>query len=281
MSPRCTTLIAAVALASGAIAAVAPAALAQADAGPGIVTAVSGAATLSTKGMAPGSEIWAVWYSLPPGKAVVEPASGAKWTWFELALGGAAIVTGSPTPMCRPVTTGGFQAAGAERVSEAGDIEACNYAILPESRTENRGTQPYVFAGLAVGGPWKEGMEDDVDLYLRVNGQAKSAQVRSAQFRDVEKEILAAGAMTVGIRSVTLPPGARIVATDRYPTLRMVTLGQASVAKGPGGSAKAVAAYEMMEWSPGAEEQVVLSNTGDQPVQFVEWTVAPPQGVSP
>ncbi len=55
----------------------------------------------------------------------------------------------------------------------------------------------------------------------------------------------------------------------------------ASGAKGPGGSAKTVAAYEMMEWAPGAEEQVVLSNAGDQPVQFVEWTVAPPQGVSP
>lgn len=284
MKHRHLATVAAVAIAVGAMAAFSPASLAQtSEAGPGIVVSVSGSATISTKGMSPGSEIWAVWYSLPAGKSVVEPASGAKWAWFEMALGGAAVVTGTPTPMCRPVSAGGFQAAGSERVSEAGDVEVCNYAILPESRTENRGTQPYIFAGLAVGGPWKEGMEDDIDLYLKVNGMAKVAQVRSAQFRDVEIEILNAGAMTVGIRNVTLPPGARIVATDRYPTLRMVASGQLSIARGPStAKPKVLAPYEMTEWVPGnPDEQIVLSNSTDQPVQFVQWTVAPAQGVNP
>ncbi len=284
MTHRLLATVTAIAIAAGATAAFAPASLSQTpEAVPGIVVSVIGSATISTKGMSPGSEIWAVWYSLPPGKTVVEPASGAKWAWFEMALGGAAVVTGTPTPMCRPVSAGGFQAAGAERTSEAGDVEVCNYAILPESRTENRGGQPYVFAGLAVGGPWKEGMEDDIDLYLKVNGMAKAAQVRSSQFRDVEKEILDAGAMTVGIRNITLPPGARIVATDRYPTLRMVASGQLNISRGSStAKPKVLAPYEMNEWVPGsAEDQIVLSNSSDQPAQVVEWTVAPPQGVNP
>jgi len=227
-----------------------------------------------------------VWYSLPPGQAVAEPASTAKWVWFEMALGGAAVVTGVPTPMCRPVSAGGYQAAGSERNSEAGDIEVCNYANLPDSRTENRGSQPYVFAGLAVGGPWKDDMEDDTELYLKVNGLAKSAHVPLSQFREAERDILNAGAMTVAIRNVTMPPGAQIATTDRYPALRMVESGKLTVstaAKGSGAPVrKTLAALEMMDWSPAkAEEQIVLSNNADQPVQFVEWTVAPAQSVKP
>jgi hypothetical protein len=236
--------------------------------------------------MSPGGEIWAVWYSLPPGKTVVESASAAKWAYFEMTLGGSAAVTGAPTPMCRFLSAGGHQAAGSERITDPGDVGVCNYAILPGSRTENRGSEPYVFAGLALGGPWKEGMEDDTDLYLNVNGLAEAAQVASSQFGEVEKEILKAGAMTVVIRNVTMPPGARIVTTDHYPTLRMVENGQlilSSVSKSSNAAApKALAAFEMMEWAPAnAEEQIVLSNSSDQPVQFVEWTVAPAQSVKP
>ena len=253
---------------------------------PGAVISVSGSATISTKSMSPGGEILAVWYSLPPGKTVTDPATAAKWAWFEMALSGSATVTGAPTPMCRPLNAGGRQAAASERTTDAGDVEVCNYAILPESRTENQGTQPYLFAGLAVGGPWKEDMEDDTELYLKVNGLAKTAQVTSAQFREVEKEILKAGSMTVAIRNVTIPPGARIVTTDHYPTVRMVENGQLILSSTPKGSDAAVqkvlAAFDMIGWSPAnAEEQIVLSNSGDQPVQFVEWTVAPAQGAKP
>ena len=279
--------IAGVAIAVGAMVAAPSASSAQApETWPGMVVSVSGSATISTKGMPPGGEIWAVWYSLPPGKAVAESATAAKWVWFEMALGGSGVVTGAPTPMCRPLSAGGHQAAASERISDAGDVEVCNHAVLPESRTENRGSQPYVFAGLAIGGPWKEDMEDDIELYLKVDGLAKAAHVASAQFGEVEKEILRAGAMTVAIRNVTVPPGARIVATDRYPTLRMVENGQLILSSIPKGSnagvTKALAAFEMVEWTPAnVEEQIVLSNNGNQPVQFVEWTVAPAQGIKP
>lgn len=188
--------------------------------------------------------------------------------------------------MCESLSAGGRQAARSERVAEAGDVEVCNYAILPGSRTENRGSQPYVFAGLAVGGPWEEGMEDDADRYLKVNGLAKAARVASAQFGEVEKEILKAGAMTVVIRNVTMPPGTRIVTMDHYPTLRMVENGQLILSSIPESSnaaaPKVLAAFDMMEWAPAsAEKQIVLANSGDEPVQFVEWTVAPVQGVKP
>jgi hypothetical protein len=277
-------LVAAVAaIVAGAMVAFGAASSAQApEAGPGIVTSVSGSATISTKGMSPGGEIWAVWYSLPPGKAVAESASAAKWVWFELALAGSAVVTGAPTPMCRSLNAGGRLAVGSERGTDAGDVEVCNYANLPDSRTENRGSQPYVFAGLAVGGPWKEDMEDDTELYLKVNGLAKVAHVTASQFREVEREILNAGAMTIGIRNVTLPPGTQIVTTDRYPTLRMVESGKLIVSPTSKTARKTLTAQEVMEWAPArAEEQVVLSNNGDQPVEFVEWSVAPAQGVKP
>ena len=37
-----------------------------------------------------------------------------------------------------------------------------------------------------------------------------------------------------------------------------------------------------MDWtSAQADKQIVLSNGGDQPVQFVEWSVAPLQAAKP
>ncbi len=253
---------------------------------PGIIMSVSGSAIISTQGMPPGSEIWAEWYSLPPGQVVAESASAAKWAYVEMSLDGSAVVTGGPTPMCSNLNAGGRQGAGSERITDAGDVEVCNYAILPGSRTENRGSQPYVFAGLAVGGPWQEGMEDAADLYLKVNGLAKGPKVASSQFGEVEKEILKAGAMRVVIRRVTIPPGARIVATDHYPTLRMVENGQLTLGSIPedstAGAAKVLAALDSMQWVPAnAGKQIVLSNKGEQPVQFVEWIVAPSQGAIP
>jgi hypothetical protein len=140
--------------------------------------------------------------------------------YFEMTGGSAAVA--SPYSNVRfPVQEG--MTAGSN-VSRTNDVGVCS-CHLPV-RTENRGSEPYVFAGLALGGPWKEGMEDDTDLYLNVNGLAEAAQVASSQFGEVEKEILKAGAMTVVIRNVTMPPGARIVTTDHYPTLRMVENGQ-------------------------------------------------------
>ncbi len=279
--------VTAVAIAAGALVASPLVSSAQApEKWPSVIISVSGSAIIPTQGMVPGSEIWAEWYSLPSAQAVVESATAAKWAYVELTLAGSAVITGGPTPMCRSLSAGGGQAAASERVTDTGDVEVCNYAVLPGSRRENRGPQPYVFAGLSVGGPWKEGMEDVSDLYLKVNGLAKATRVSSSQFGEMEKEILKAGAMRVVIRNVTIPPGGQIVTTDHYPTLRMVENGQLILSSIPESSnaaaPKVLAALEMMEWEPAsAERQNVLSNKGDQPVQFVEWTVAPAQGAIP
>jgi hypothetical protein len=125
-------------------------------------------------------------------------------------------------------------------------------------------------------------MEDATDLYLKASGFAKATQVASPQFSEVEKEILSAGAMTVVIRNVTMPPGSRLVKTDHYPTVRMVENGELTWSLAPEGSGVVAApkevrkAFDMSEWEPAyADKQILLSNDSDQPVQFVEWTVAP------
>jgi hypothetical protein len=279
----------AVVVTAGTMAAFASVSLAQIlPGGPGIIISIAGSASISTEGMPPGGEIWAEWYSLPPGKTVEESVTGAKWAYVETTLGGSAIVTGDPTPMCQFRSPGGGQAKGSERVTDPGDVEVCNYAVLPGSRTENSGSEPYVFAGLAIGGPWKEGMEDSDELYLKVNGLAKFGQISSSQFGEVEKEILKAGAITVTIRNVTMPPSARIVTTDHYPTVRMIENGALTSVLIPQGSDAVAApkevrkAFDMTEWAPAnADKQLVLSNDSDQTVQFVEWTVAPAQGPKP
>jgi hypothetical protein len=100
-------------------------------------------------------------------------------------------------------------------------------------------------------------MEDSGELYLKVNGLAKLAQVSTSEFGEVEKEILRAGAMTVTIRNVTMPAGSRIVKTDHYPTLRMVENGELTFGLLPEGSDAAAGpkdpevrkAFEMTEWS--------------------------------
>jgi hypothetical protein len=41
-------------------------------------------------------------------------------------------------------------------------------------------------------------------------------------------------------------------------------------------------AFDMMEWAPAnSDKQIVLTNGGDQPVRFVEWTIAPSLGPRP
>ena len=249
---------------------------------PSIITSVSGSATISTKGMAAGGEVWAEWYSLPPGQAVAEQDSASKWAYLELTLDGSATVTGGSDAMCRALDAGGHEVAASDAVDETGDVAVCDYSVLHGSRRENRDSQPYVFAELSVGGPWKEGMEDATDQYLKVKGLAKATHIASSQFGEVEKEILKTGAMRVSIRRVIVPPGSRIVTTDHYPTLRMVEKGQIDLSYIPEDSntqaSKVLAAFDTMEWaSANADKQIVLSNTGNQPVQFVEWSVAPAQ----
>ena len=229
--------VAAVAIASGAITAFPLASLAQTPAtGPAIITSMGASATISTEGMAPGGEIWAEFYSLPAGKVVEETASAPKWAYVEMTLTGSAVITGDPAPMCRFLSAGGGQAENSDHTADPGDMMACNYSVLPASRTENRGSEPYVFAGLSVGGPWGEGTEDFSEQYLKANGLAKLAQIPTSKFGDAEKEILKAGTVTVAIRNVTMPPGSRIVRTDHYPTVRMVENGELTWGLLPDGS---------------------------------------------
>ena len=132
--------VATVAIAAGAMVAAPLQSLAQAPAtGPGIIISVGGSATISTEGMSPGGEIWAEWYSLPPGKAVEEAATAAKWAYVETTLGGSAVVTGDRTPMCQFLSPGGAPSQGLRACHGPGDVEVCNYAVLPGSRTENGG----------------------------------------------------------------------------------------------------------------------------------------------
>lgn len=249
---------------------------------PSITVAVSGSATVSAKDMKPGSEMWAEWISLPAGQSVTEPASAAKWAYMEMVLNGSAVVSGEATPMC---SSGVPLAIGTEREVGAGDVEVCNFAMVPGSRTESGKTEPYVFATLSVGGPWNESMEDTGGIYRMVNGVAKSASVPPQQFGEVEKEILQAGEMQISIRRITLPRGAQISGTDRYPTLRMVESGQLTVNMGEQGSeaskSKILAALDTIEWTvDSAGKQITLTNNGDVPVRLVEWSVAPGQGAT-
>jgi hypothetical protein len=290
MKDHLLVTVAAVAIAVGATVAFPLASLAQTPAkGPGIIVSAGGSATISTEGMVPGGEIWAEWYSLPPGKAVEESGTTPKWAYLEVALAGSANVTGDPAPMCHFLSAGGRQADGSDHVTDPGDMVACSYAVLPGTHTENRGSEPYVFAGLSVGGPWVEGMEDSGELYLKANGLAKLAQVSTSQFGEVEKEIVKAGAMTVAIRNVTMPPGSRVVTTDHYPTVRMVENGELTWGLIPQGSDAAAPkdpevrkALDTMAWVPAnADKPIALLNDSDQPVQFVEWTVAPAPAAKP
>ena len=146
---------------------------------PGIVTSMSSSATISTKGMSPGGEIWANWFSLPPGKAVEEPASPpnlGKWAVLGMGLSGTSVELGDPAPvgMCHGFSAGQRAdpnaPAGQEFIAHPGDMYACNYTLFPRSRHENRGSEPNTFAGLAVGGPWVPGMVDTPGLYREAGG---------------------------------------------------------------------------------------------------------------
>jgi hypothetical protein len=168
MKAHFLSAVAAVAIITGATAAFPSLSPAQAAAtGPGIVTSVGGSATISAECMSPGGEIWAEWYSLPPGKAVDESATGAKWGYVEMAFSGSAVVTGDPGPMCQFVNAGGLRGGNPEHVTDPGDMEVCNYAVLSGSRTENHGSEPHVFAGLAVGGLGRRGWRNQANYTSR------------------------------------------------------------------------------------------------------------------
>ena len=247
---------------------------------PGIVTSVSRSATISAKTMAPGGEIWAGWYSLPAGKSVDlpdMPPNLGKMAVLVTALGGSA--TWVPHPEAPDAL--GMCEAGVVKIPEIhpGDWQACNYTALPGIGYQNKGSEPFVYAELVVGGPWVPGMTDSPQEFRNINGRSYTYQIAPWRFGKVEKEIMTAGAMTLTIRDVTMPPGSRIVTTDLYPTIRMIIKGELTSGTLQSGSVMDVTEiYGWVGWSPEtADRQIVLSSTGDKPAEFLEWSVMPAQ----
>ena len=138
-----------------------------------------------------------------------------------------------------------------------------------------------------MGGPWVPGMVDTPRLYREAGGVGLALPF--PQLSAVEKEILDAGAMTLSIRKVVMEPGSRIVATDPYPTLRMVEDGQLKWGFLPAGSAPqtepkttlTAGRFDRILGVDPTDGHIVLSNSSTKPVEFVEWAVAPAPSVRP
>jgi hypothetical protein len=255
---------------------------------PGIITAISRTANISTSGMPSRSEMWAMWISLPAGKKVEMKAPEVASTWMDLEVG----LTGStvsaplsgeiPEDWCILVDAGGQKNWTAQETTTfPGDTLACNFSTGLPYWEENRGDELYSRAQLNIGGPWAPGMFDTVGAYRSAGGDIQALRVDRILFRAVEEDLRAAGMMTVTTRVVIMPPGSKSVATDHYPTLRMVTNGElqwgtipvdAEPSVMPNGMFK-LGQFNWVEWTK--PQQVVLSNDGDKPAEVIEWSVKP------
>jgi hypothetical protein len=255
---------------------------------PGIITSISRSATIPTEGMPPGSEMWAMWISLPSGKKVEvrDPKVPSTWMDLEMVLTGSTVSAplsgNAPKNECLLLGAEGHVSfTGQELTTRPGDGFACHFGTGVPYWEENQGTELYSRAQLNVGGPWAPGMYDSVDAYRSAGGDAKALRVDPFSFRTVEKELRATGMMTVTTRIVTMPPGSKSVAIDRYPTLRMVTRGElrwgifplGQEAFGMPKSIFKLGEYNWIEWT--RPQQVVLSNDSDQPAELIEWSVTP------
>lgn len=256
---------------------------------PGIVTSSAVSATLSTKNMKPGGEMWALWLTLPPGARVQFPQGFSEWTDTELVLGGTSIGQGSPPAgTCFAFANGWRQdAANTEITSNPGDGFACSYGKGVAYWEENRGKELFVKAVVNIGGPPAPGDIYTGSVYSAAGGGIAWKGFDAKKFAPFEEELRAAGAMTVSIRQVTMPPGARIVTTDPYPVIRMITKGDMHWGTIPADADPATAPAKMIkgfehtfiEWR--AADQLVITNTTDKAEEFVEWSVVPAPGAMP
>ena len=270
--------------------------LAMADVGqsPGIVTSISRSAIIPTEGMPPGSEMWAIWISLPAGRKIEVQEPKVQSTWMDLDMGLTGSTISAPLPGRVPEheclvfsAEGQVSYPGKETTTGPGDGFACPFGTGVPYWEENRGSDLYSRMQLNVGGPWAPGMYNTVDVYKNAGGDTKALRVDAISFRMVEKELRAAGMMTATTRVITMPPGSRSVETDRYPTLRMVTRGElqwGSIPVEVESSAMPKGVFKLgrfnwIEWT--RPQQVVLSNESEQPAELIEWSVAPALGVSP
>jgi hypothetical protein len=269
-------------------------AIAEGAKSPGIVTSISRSATISTGGMPPKSEMWAIWISLPAGKKVEvkEPKVSSTWMDLEVVLTGttvAASLSGKvPEEPCVLFDDGGQKKlTEQEFTTRPGDALACNFTTGIPYWEENRGDELYSRVQLNIGGPWAPGMYDTGHAHRMAGGEFKALKVNAILFREVAKELRATGMMTAITRIVTMPPGSKIVAMDRYPTLRMVTSGELRWGTIPVELETSVTPKSMfklgqfnwIEWT--RPQQVVLLNKSDKPAELVEWSVTPALAAAP
>ena len=86
-----------------------------------------------------------------------------------------------------------------------------------------------------------------------------------------------------------MPPDSRVVTADRYPTLRMIEKGGLrwgllKAGSDPTASPEVIfreSQFRWIGWDSSPDRRVVLFNTDKEPVQFVEWSVAPARDTTP
>jgi len=269
-------------------------ALAEGAKSPSIIMSTSRSATISTGGMPSGSEMWVTWIALPAGKKVEvkEPKVPSTWMDWEVGLTGSTVSATfsgkSPEEGCVLLGADGQRTLPPQEVTtRPGDALACNFGTGLPYWEENRGGELYTRAQLNIGGPWVPGMYDTYDQYRMAGGDSQALRVDAISFRDVAKELRATGMMTATTRIVTMPPGSKSVATDRYLTLRMVTRGELRWGVVPVEAETSITPesifklgqFNWIDWKK--PQRVVLANESDKPAEFVEWSVAPAIGTAP
>ena len=152
-------------------------AMAEEAKSPGIITSISRSATISTGGMPPGSEMWAMWISLPAGKKVElkEPKVPSTWMGLDVGLTGSTVsatLSGkAPEEGCVLFGADGQKnITGQETTTRPGDAFACNFTTGVPYWEENRGSELYSRAQLNIGGPVAPGQWDTPEDYRRAGG---------------------------------------------------------------------------------------------------------------
>lgn len=254
---------------------------------PGLITSNAVSTIVSTKNLEEGLEMSALWISMYPGNRVQTAQYVGKWAGLWLSLSGSSVYSGKFPPGKCAHFAGGLSEdlSGREVVSKPGDGSGCS-TLSPAWWEENRSTEPYEFAQLGVGvdHPGDPGSWPD---YQNAGGLVRGVGLEPREFAPVGDVLRAAGAMTLSIRNVTMPPGARMVVDDTYPALRMITRGKIRWGQLPPEADTAAAPKEMFTasvttWISWADaRRTVIANETDKLAQFIEWSVAPAPGAAP
>jgi hypothetical protein len=257
---------------------------------PGIISAYERSAVISAADMPQGSEMWAMWVSLPPGKTVDHPGSGiGKWIDLQLVLDGRSdtvddSVTGGPDPCVMFRADGRQEPIASKTTVEAGDGYACNPTLSSKFRETSSGDGAFIKAQLDIGGPWAPGMGDTPQEYRDGGGAVEVAGLDAQTMASVEKDIRATGAMRVSIRRVTIPSGTRMIVTDPYPVLRLISNGEVQWGVLPPGARAGDAPAKMLKrgksgwllWDSTTPQQIrLITNAAEGSAEIIEWRLAP------